>query len=138
VLALHGVHAAPFYTCPPAVVRKPEESESFLCFQRRTGEDLIVSGYKVLGSAQRRTRAAVLQHGSLLLSASRWAPQLPGIEDLTSRSLAVEDLVANFTQRLGAALQVRWHEDGLTDVESERMRVLVSERFGDRRWSARR
>jgi lipoate-protein ligase A len=137
-LAEQGVRATPFRSCPSAVVRESDESEPFLCFQRRTAEDLIVSGYKVLGSAQRRTRAAVLQHGSLLLTASPWAPQLPGIDDLSSRVLSVETLVASFAKRLGDAIAVEWRDDSVARIERQRIDALVSERFGNRRWLARR
>jgi lipoate-protein ligase A len=58
--------------------------EPFLCFQRRTREDLVVSGYKVLGSAQRRGGLGILQHGSLLLASSAAAPELPGLWNLTA------------------------------------------------------
>lgn len=39
----------------------------FFCFERHSGFDLLVDGRKLLGSAQRRTAGAVLQHGSLVL-----------------------------------------------------------------------
>lgn len=58
--------------------------EPFLCFQREAAPDLVVKGHKVLGSAQRRRRGAVLQHGSLLLRASEHAPELLGISELAS------------------------------------------------------
>ncbi len=56
--------------------------EPFLCFLRKASPDLVVHGHKVLGSAQRRRRGAVLQHGSLLLRASEFASDLPGLLDL--------------------------------------------------------
>jgi lipoate-protein ligase A len=37
------------------------------------------STVKLVGSAQRRTRDAVLQHGSILIGQSSWAPELPGL-----------------------------------------------------------
>ena len=55
--------------------------EPFLCFLREAAPDLVVNGHKVLGSAQRRRRRAVLQHGSLLLRASEFAPNLLGLCD---------------------------------------------------------
>jgi lipoate-protein ligase A len=64
------------------VAKNSGEEEPFLCFQRRTPVDLVVGAHKVLGSAQRRTRAGLLQHGSLLLRASREFGALLGIEDL--------------------------------------------------------
>ena len=56
--------------------------EPFLCFLREAAPDLVVNGHKVLGSAQRRRRGAVLQHGSLLLRASEHAPELLGLSDI--------------------------------------------------------
>src|SRR4029453_12753533 len=57
-------------------------SEPFLCFERRACGDLLCGHAKIAGSAQRRRRGAVLQHGSVLLAASRCAPELPGIENM--------------------------------------------------------
>lgn len=72
---------------PPKRVVMEEPSaagrrEAFLCFQRRTPVDLVVGEHKVLGSAQRRNRWGLLQHGSLLLRASAHFPCLLGLEDL--------------------------------------------------------
>jgi len=39
----------------------------FFCFERHSCFDLLADGRKLMGSAQRRTRWAVLQHGSLIL-----------------------------------------------------------------------
>lgn len=47
----------------------------FFCFARRHCYDLLISGHKIAGSAQRRTRHALLQHGSIVL-ANRF-PQQP-------------------------------------------------------------
>ena len=46
----------------------------FFCFQRRHCYDVLWRGDKIAGSAQRRTRHAVLQHGSIVL-ANRFAQQ---------------------------------------------------------------
>ena len=49
------------------------DQEQLLCFDRRARGDVVIAaetgadGHKILGSAQRRLRGAVLQHGSLLL-----------------------------------------------------------------------
>lgn len=39
----------------------------FFCFARRHALDLLVGDQKIVGSAQRRTQTAVLQHGSIIL-----------------------------------------------------------------------
>lgn len=59
------------------------EGCSFLCFERRSSGDVVIGAHKVLGSAQRRHRGGLLQHGSLLLKQSDFAPSLLGLEDLS-------------------------------------------------------
>ena len=68
------------------------EAEPFLCFERRAVGDVLVGDAKIAGSAQRRRRGAVLQHGSILLQTSPQAPELPGIEQLTGVWLTPADL----------------------------------------------
>lgn len=70
----------------------------FFCFQRRHCYDVLVGGDKIAGSAQRRTRAAVLQHGSIVLS-NRYTQQPTAVvllpfDDcvMRARSLVVEAL----------------------------------------------
>ena len=46
----------------------------FFCFERHGRYDLLAGGRKIMGSAQRRARAAILQHGSLILD-SRFEQQ---------------------------------------------------------------
>ncbi len=52
--------------CPPGSARR-DRSVPSPCFDSATRTELTVNGRKILGSAQRRTGAAFLQHGSLLL-----------------------------------------------------------------------
>jgi lipoate-protein ligase A len=54
-----------------------------LCFLHQTPGDLLLAGRKVVGSAQRRQRGALLQHGSVLLAQSPHTPALPGLRELT-------------------------------------------------------
>ncbi|HEX6986574.1 MAG TPA: hypothetical protein VF170_14425 [Planctomycetaceae bacterium] len=78
---------------------------NFLCFLRGDPRDVLVAGRKVVGSAQRRRRGAVLQHGSVLLRRSPLAPDVPGLEDLAPAAVtgplwAVDGFVARFAPRL--------------------------------------
>ena len=114
------------------------EPSSFLCFQRRTSVDLVLGGYKVLGSAQRRGRRAVLQHGSLLLKASRFAPQLPGVSDLVSRPVAAGEVAGALSERLGETLQLAWSAGELTEGERRRAGEIERERFASDTWHRRR
>lgn len=79
--------------------------EPFLCFQREAAPDLVVRGHKVLGSAQRRRRGAVLQHGSLVLRASEHIPEILGLCDLaqgiSDSKIATDGLIEQLVQSLG-------------------------------------
>jgi lipoate-protein ligase A len=110
----------------------------FLCFQRCSNEDLVVSGYKVLGSAQRKSRHAVLQHGSLLLGTSPWAPQLPGVRELTSQSVPLRPLAECFAAVLSDVLSIRWRIDEISGDERSRAGQIVVQKFGSDRWLLRR
>ena len=136
-LACLGVHAVPFRRTG-ADPRSETQNSQFLCFQRRTAEDLIVSGYKVLGSAQRKSRTAVLQHGSLLLSTSRHAPQLPGISDLLSVPITADDLIPKIVGSLSEKLGVDWKQDNLSTEEKRHALQISSDRFDALHWTSRR
>ena len=73
-------------TCSVAAARKVSEVEPFLCFMRRSPVDVLIGQDKILGSAQRRSAAGLLQHGSFLLSASALTPSLHGLFDQSRNS----------------------------------------------------
>ena len=91
--------------------------EPFLCFTRGDRHDILLAGHKIVGSAQRRRRGAVLQHGSLLLDVSPYAAELPGLNDLsgtTRVSVGIgEQLGQAIAERLGTAAPVVEWPDGL-------------------------
>jgi lipoate-protein ligase A len=112
--------------------------EPFLCFQRRSDEDLVLAGYKVVGSAQRRGRFALLQHGSLLTSASPAAPELPGIANLVGRNLDPAALIGPIAEELGQALGVQWTAGALSSREAETVVTIEHEKFGAESWTLKR
>ena len=65
-------------------------SSPFLCFDRRSPVDVVIDGNKIAGSAQRRTMRGLIQHGSVLLRSSEYAPHLLGILEL-SRAISCEN-----------------------------------------------
>ena len=81
-----------------------------LCFLREDPRDVVVTDAagavrKIVGSAQRRRRGAVLQHGSLLAAASPAAPGVPGLRELCGLSADdVEAVVRDAAGRLGRLL----------------------------------
>ena len=114
------------------------EANALLCFQRRTDDDLVLGGYKVLGSAQRRTRNCVLQHGSLLINASRYAPQLPGIVDLTSKSISAEEIARHLVETTASLTGISWDSVPAESVDRSTVDAIVRHRFGNPDWLYRR
>jgi lipoate-protein ligase A len=108
----------------------------FMCFQRRSDNDLIVNGYKILGSAQRRSREAVLQHGSLLLRASEFAAELPGIRDLTGRQVEIDETAAAIAGQLRVRFGMDFDPRELSSSELQWSLALAQEQFALADWTA--
>jgi len=93
--------------------RGGEGEEPTLCFLRSDPRDVVVADAagairKVVGSAQRRRKGAVLQHGSLLAAASPFAPEAPGLRETVGLTAAqtetvVRDAAVRFGRLLGSA-----------------------------------
>jgi lipoate-protein ligase A len=124
--AFHESLAAELRTRGVAAGRHPGRDRTagdearFLCFDRRARGDLVVrteasdlDGDKILGSAQRRLRGAVLQHGSLLLEPPPIAAAQPGLLRLHPAAAAwdLRELVTAWLTRVvaeaGGPLEVR-------------------------------
>jgi len=131
--------------CEKPAAGKPSE-EPFLCFERRSPGDLLLqpasetdtsANTKIVGSAQRRRRGAIMQHGSLLLGQSALAPELLGLNEVVGSKLDAEEVLqslpAEFGRQLGLDLQLNlaptWHQTA---------KNLVKSRYASSRWSMRR
>ena len=126
-LAVVGVQASRC-GCSPSLHR---DQEPFLCFQRRTEEDLLVCGYKVLGSAQRHGPSGVLQHGSLLLQSSPFAPQLPGLAELAG---STGPLAADIASEIAKTMNCTWEVSSLRKEEQRLASEIDQKRFGSPGW----
>jgi len=115
-----------------------EGREPFLCFQRRAQGDVIVSQVKIAGSAQRRRRGAVLQHGSVLYDTSPGAPELVGLRQLTGRDWSAERLRQRLLAAWESRLELRLHGDSIDSEERRSAEALVESRFGDPGWTRTR
>lgn len=106
----------------------------FFCFARRHCFDVVVGDDKLAGSAQRRTRQALLQHGSIVL-ANRYAQQPTATVPLPIEQ-AIEqvraDLVRNLENLSGESLV----EDSWTDAELTEAQGLV-EKYATAPWTRR-
>ena len=117
-------------------------SDAFLCFQRRASGDVTAGGHKIMGSAQRRGKNAMLQHGSLLLAQSVYAPELPGVREIAepeiSSGLKIEVLRSEWLHKLTSRLKVNFFTGSLTDTERRGADAVRKEKFERDSWTVRR
>ena len=114
------------------------QDEPFLCFLRRTVGDLILHENKIGGSAQRRNKNALIQHGSILLAQSPHAPELEGILELSRVTLDAVELANALAVRLSKLLKLPFESGGLSDAEISLANSLVDSRFCNAKWTQKR
>ena len=97
-----GFQLAGAANLPGTVVWRPKTT--LLCFTDPDPEDIVTKGVKIVGSAQRRRRGAVLQHGSFLLARSSRTPELFGVSDLADERAGHVDWSDRLVKRIVNAL----------------------------------
>ena len=117
---------------------KGAATDSLLCFAHPTAGDVMLGGAKVVGSAQRRRRGALLQHGSILLGRSPFAPSLAGLEDLIGRTLDANELMETVVAELSAELDWRLSRAEWTSPETSIVDSLVQMRYSQDGWNRKR
>jgi lipoate-protein ligase A len=110
----------------------------FLCFRQFTAGDLLFGSAKVVGSAQRKQRGGLLQHGAVLLAASPHAPVLPGIRELTGVALTPERTIAAITSAFVRDTQANLAEHAWTPAEKHAIAEAVASRYGWDAWNRKR
>jgi len=123
---------------PLASIGQVAPTEPFLCFERRAAGDVICRGKKICGSAQRRGRSAVLQHGSVLLQQSPYAPELPGILELTGVSIPLNELWQRWSKRLSKELKTEFVPGVLSPEERVESQRIADQKFSSPDWTHRR
>ncbi len=118
--------------------RASNNSNPFLCFQRRTPGDVILQSFKIGGSAQRRTRNALLQHGSILFAKSVHAPQLPGINDLAGCQVNQQDFTEAWIESVNERLQFNLSPEQLSEKERLAAQQIEANRFSADSWNKKR
>jgi lipoyl(octanoyl) transferase len=117
--------------------------EPFLCFARRACGDVLLvtdleSGTKILGSAQRRHRRAILQHGSLLLEKSPLAPELAGWLDVAGIPVSTPALVEGVIDQIAEALGLRLIPTRVPAELQTKVEELTNNKYGLPAWTKRR
>ncbi|MEX0725153.1 MAG: biotin/lipoate A/B protein ligase family protein [Planctomycetaceae bacterium] len=109
--------------------------EPFLCFGRGDPNDIVVDNHKVVGSAQRRRRGAILQHGSVLMTRSEYAPQFPGLLDLGLRETPCEASINELAGSMSVELLGQADVGSFTEAEFLRIHELIATRYGSLEWT---
>jgi lipoate-protein ligase A len=122
----------------PNVPSGAEHFPGFLCFRHFTTGDLILGGNKVVGSAQRRHRGGLLQHGALLLAQSPHAPSLPGIRELTGRTLLVSEVCLAVRRAFEDKTGWKMAAGTWTEAEQDSIQRLATEKYSQDWWNAKR
>jgi lipoyl(octanoyl) transferase len=130
----------------------PRPTEAIPCFVGPATGEVVVGSRKLVGSAMRRHRGAILQHGSILedwdgslqagclgLDDDRsLRPAVVTLADLLVQSPQPERVQAAFVDGLAATLGVDLEPDALSDAELQRAAFLAAERYGHERWTVYR
>lgn len=111
----------------------------FFCFERRHCYDVLLGGDKIAGSAQRRTRLGILQHGSIVLG-NRFSQQptalieaSPDVNDAITNMLAARE---SFTHQMARILNANFEPSGWLDAERELTRKMKEKYLADE-WTRR-
>ena len=141
-----GIDAA--LSPPMSSRRSPLET---CCFSTPSGNELLVEGRKICGSAQLRTRGGFLQHGSLLMTfdpdqtaslilpvrtakdTEKLAGSVAAVNEVLSRSVTEETVCAALERGFAEELNVRLTLQDLTESEERLSRKLIS-RYADLSW----
>lgn len=107
----------------------------FFCFARRHCLDVLIGQGKFAGSAQRRTRSAVLQHGSIVL-ARRFDQQPAAAIDSLSDGHAIEEWIDGILASLVQNTKLQFKRDEWRDDEMCQAHDLIEKYAGDE-WTRR-
>ncbi len=101
----------------------------FFCFQRRHCYDVLLGGDKIAGSAQRRTRTAVLQHGSIVL-ANRFTQQPTAVIESPFEE-SIRDVRSAMVEAFASISGVSCMPGGWSDEELTSAAALRDKYAGD-------
>lgn len=109
----------------------------FFCFSRLHRLDLMLDNQKLLGSAQRRIKNAVLQHGSLILD--RHFPQQPSaaVQEKLNEPLSLTDLISQLSSQISSALDMKAIRGRLSEEEKEQATTLQT-KYAGQLWTRQR
>lgn len=132
--------------------KKRGNSEESACFLIPSGYEIGVGGKKIIGSAQRRYRLSILQHGSFLLDidwerflrvfskseGKKGNESITCLGEVSGRKIGYEEVVPVLTRGFEKAFGVRMIESDLTEQEHDLAKRLVQEKYSSTDWNINR
>jgi lipoate-protein ligase A len=139
--------------------KKFETLGSAACFDSPSWYELVVEGRKVVGSAQLRQHATVLQHGSVLLDLDidelfdcllftsdrmrermkqAFAERAVSLRQLTGKLYTFEEVTAHFFKGFERGLGIRLEVGELSPDEQQMIDRLIQEKYATDAWNLRR
>ena len=132
--------------------------QSAACFEIASDYELTIDGRKLIGSAQKRSRNLVLQHGSIPLSGDI-AQLVAGLQLTSNKRAALQtqlrsqattfaqvlgrrvdsaELIPHLTQGFATALNIKFITTPLSQHEQTRAVQIRAEKFANMAWTYRR
>ena len=129
-----------------------------VCFEVPSIYEITFDGKKLIGSAQRRQKQGVLQHGSLPLTGDlrritevlhfednearqsateRLLMRAITVESVLSREVSWEEAVGAFRDGFSEILNLKLIPEGLSERELQRAELLVREKYANHQWTSR-
>jgi lipoyl(octanoyl) transferase len=129
-----------------------------ICFEVPSHYEITAAGKKLVGSAQARKKAGVLQHGTLPLhgdltriaqalafpdeaqrqvAAKRLLTRATTVEQVIERVITWDESASAFSEAFKTALNLNFEVTGLTPSESSRAHELVKEKYAHPSWTER-
>jgi len=125
-------------TAMAALWQSKHSSAPFFCSGREAEADLLVGGKKILGSAQRRMKKAVLQHGSMPVRDSACDGRMTCVCREAKRKVKFGEVVAAVTASFESVFGVSFEAGELSQEEQDIADGLVKEKYGKTKWNYRR
>jgi len=155
--ALHKL-SLPAEAQPKAIVKPGSDPKGPVCFEVPSNYEITLEGKKLIGSAQSRRRAGVLQHGSLPLygdlmritqalvfpnEQARAEAARRLVDRATTVSTGLDQLVTwvqaaqAFQEAFAETLNLTLIADDLTPEETARAEELCVQKYANPRWTER-
>jgi len=110
-------------------VAGPEEKlgrPSTFCFDSKEKYDIVVGGTKIGGSAQKRSRSTIFQHGSIPFGA---------LEELLGAPVKADELLALLVESFVTTFSIIAEEGRLSGPEQDLFECLRERKYRSREWN---